>query len=230
MRGSSTPPLDIVTCFNLLHLRRLLGHCHRALTLELPPIMLGLEAHRSAEGGFAREPGGASSAYMTFLAALCCEMLDLAFPAAEQAVAALRKLQCVDGGFSNAPDEQFSQSGQTNATAASLAFFVMRDVLTAEAADPAITFLLTMQNADGGWRAHPDAPFSDLLSTFTACMTLSVLDALPRANLPALARFLRQLAAPAGGFNAGLLDDEPDIEYSYYGIGTLALLRLQVKD
>ncbi len=227
---SLTPPLDLITCFSLLHLRRLLQRGDRALTLELPPILHCLEAHRSAEGGFARQPGGAGSAYATFLAALCGEMLDRAFPAAEQAVAALRNLQCADGGFRDLPDDQRGQLGQTNATAAALAFFVLRDVLTAGIADPALAFLLAMQSADGGWRAHAEAPLSDLLSTFTAVMTLSALDALPRANLATLARFLRQLAVPAGGFRAGLLDEEPDLEYSYYGIGTLALLRSYLKN
>lgn len=56
-------------------------------------------------------------------------------------------------------------------------------------------------------------------------MTLFGLNELERLDLPAIARFVGSLASPAGGFRACLSDDEPDIEYTYYGIGTMALLR-----
>jgi geranylgeranyl transferase type-2 subunit beta len=69
-----------------------------------------------------------------------------------------------------------------------------------------------------------------LLSTFTALATLAGLDDLQRVNLPALARFLRQTALPDGGFKAAPADTEADIEYTYYGLGCLALLNAAVDE
>ncbi len=216
------PPTDVITCFNLLHIRRLLHKCHYPITLEASPIVRCLEANLAARGGFARLRGGACSAYGTFLAAMCYEMLDSRMPSATGAVEALLALRRKDGGFCDLPD---GLAGQTSATAAALAFLLMRNDLTDTVADAAIGFLLKMQSSDGGLRAHLSAPSSDLLSTFTGSMTLSTLDALSRADLAALARFVRQQARGAGGFRGGALDDEPDLEFTYYGIATLALLR-----
>ncbi|MFW6158815.1 MAG: prenyltransferase/squalene oxidase repeat-containing protein, partial [Planctomycetota bacterium] len=68
-------------------------------------------------------------------------------------------------------------------------------------------------------------PEPDLLSTFTALVTLSVLDSLEQINLPAVGRFVRAMATPDGGFRACRSDPETDVEYTYYGLGTAAVLR-----
>jgi len=220
-------PVDIVECFSLLHINRLLERS------PSPPASrqvgrLGvrgtLESYHLPTGGFVRHHGHEVSAYATFLAALCYEMLDVPFPAPAAAVDALCALQRADGGFADIPGGQY---GQTNATAAALAFLVMQNAYEA-VAPAALAFLLQMQAEDGGLKAHPAAPASDLLSTFTGAMTLSVLDALTDLDLPPLTRFLRHLTCPTGGFRAGLPDEEPDIEYTYYGIATMALLHAHV--
>jgi geranylgeranyl transferase type-2 subunit beta len=43
-------------------------------------------------------------------------------------------------------------------------------------------------------------------------------------DLPAVERFVASLEQPAGGFRAGFWDDAADVEYTFYGIGALALL------
>jgi hypothetical protein len=45
-------------------------------------------------------------------------------------------------------------------------------------------------------------------------------------NVAAVARFIRSTACLGGGFRACAMGDEPDIEYTYYGLGSLALMRL----
>lgn len=207
---------ELVDLFNRLHAAWLIG---------LPPPCPAsdlLAQWRLPPGGFARPGAGTTSAYRTFLAALCCELLDLALPAAGLAVAAIRNLRQADGGFVDTVDEA---GGQTNATAAALAFLRMHDALKDETAGHAIRFLTRMQGRDGGLRAHARADESDLLSTFTGLLTLLGLDAAGEIDLPAIGRFARDAALPGGGFGACPGDDEADIEYTYYGLGTLALLR-----
>ena len=75
-------------------------------------------------------------------------------------------------------------------------------------------------------RLAPARPEPDLLSTFTASIALAGLGALSRVKLAPIARFAHALQAPAGGFRACAGDAAPDVEYTYYGIGTLALLAL----
>ncbi|HEY3377135.1 MAG TPA: prenyltransferase/squalene oxidase repeat-containing protein [Armatimonadota bacterium] len=211
---------DIVAAFSRLHatrLLRVLGQNVRASQVhEAVWQRQGMTA-----GGFVRPGGKEISAYQTFLAALCAEMCDRTLPQREAAVARIAALQRADGGFSDLPSET---QGQTNSTAAAIAFMLMNGPLPPSVSHAA-EFLLAMQAPDGGLRAHAGAPGGDLLSTFTGLLTLAGLDALPRLDLPALARFLRHLALPHGGFRAALADEDADIEYTYYGLATLAILK-----
>ena len=81
-----------------------------------------------------------------------------------------------------------------------------------------------MQNAEGGLRANTRIPVADLLSTFTALVSLADLDALSAVDLAAARHYAEILEQPAGGFRGGAWDDAADVEYTFYGLGTLALL------
>jgi geranylgeranyl transferase type-2 subunit beta len=87
-----------------------------------------------------------------------------------------------------------------------------------------VPFLAGMQTAEGGLRANDRAPVADLLSTFTGLWTLEQLKGLERVDRAAARRFVEQLDRPSGGFHAGLWDDATDVEYTFYGLGTMALL------
>ena len=106
----------------------------------------------------------------------------------------------------------------------------MRGAVSKGDARAAADFFTSMQAPGGGFVAHARAPEADLLSTFTALVSLSVLGALGRADLPAVARFARSLAVPAGGFRASASDAEADVEYTYYGLAAAALLKLHAAD
>jgi prenyltransferase beta subunit len=86
-----------------------------------------------------------------------------------------------------------------------------------------INFLTAMQSPAGGLRAHSGAG-ADMLSTFTGIMTLLQANELRRLNLPSIARFTAACADPDGGF-AACPGDMPDVEYTYYGLAVLGLLR-----
>ena len=72
-------------------------------------------------------------------------------------------------------------------------------------------------------------PVADLLSTFTALLTLRDLGALDRVDRERARAFAMSLVTPAGGFRAGVWDDQADVEYTFYGLGSLALLE-EVKE
>jgi geranylgeranyl transferase type-2 subunit beta len=218
------PPRSVVECFNVLHAHRLLEGAGQAGgapdALRLTEWLYG---QLLPTGGFARWPDDQrASAYHTFLGALCFQMLGGEMPAVEDAAGALAALGRPDGGYAELAGESASQ---TSATAAAVAFLLMHDALPEDDAAKPAQFLAAMQSADGGLKPHAAVGAGDLLSTFTGLLTLWGLGGLATIDLAAVARFLRATAHPAGGFVSCLGDRSPDVEYTYYGLGTLALLR-----
>jgi geranylgeranyl transferase type-2 subunit beta len=63
-----------------------------------------------------------------------------------------------------------------------------------------------------------------LLSTFTGCWTLADLGQLSRIDKTTAASFARSVERPEGGFRGGLWDAGFDVEYTFYGLGALALV------
>ena len=219
-------PRGVVECFSLLNAARMLtGLGVDAGGGVRESALSALATHRLARGGFARPGGGEPSAYHTFLASLCYEMLEEDFPESGGAVEALAALKRPDGGYA---DLASGAAGQTNASAAAIAFLTMRGALNAPDRD-AVEFLLAMQAADGGFTACAGSPESDLLSTFTALVTLFALDGLQRVNLGAAVRFIGPLAGAEGGFRATPSDPETDLEYTFYGLGALGIIRVYVE-
>ncbi len=133
-----------------------------------------------------------------------------------------------DGGF-----VEFGplKRGATNPTAAAIGLLQLLgpDVgpLAAELAASAAEFLMGLADPAGGFRANARAPLPDLLSTFTAAWTLRQLGQDRRLDREALAQFAHSLERPEGGFWGVIAWDECcDAEYSFYGLGLLALLAL----
>jgi geranylgeranyl transferase type-2 subunit beta len=185
-----------------------------------------LETYRAPDGGYAKTAGGPSgSTYHTFLVALCYQLLSRPVPAPGSIERFLDSRRREDGGYVEiAP---MKRSG-TNPTAAALG---VRQILAVQAgrngehSDEALANLLaSMQNAEGGFQANARAPLADLLSTFTGLWTLERSGALDRINQPAALGYVQSLELPNGGFRGGLWDDRADVEYTFYGLGALALL------
>ena len=85
-------------------------------------------------------------------------------------------------------------------------------------------FLIGLQGPDGGLRANTVIPVSDLLSTFTGLWTLTESGGLDGLEVDKVRRFVAMMEHPSGGFLAGLWDDQADVEYAFYGLGSLALV------
>jgi len=192
-------------------------------TLDLPAMKAQLHKHLLPQGGFARFDGDRRvSAYQTFLGALCFQMLGEEMPRINDSLRAVEALKRTDGGYAELDGQSASQ---TSATAAAVALLMMYDAVAPEKTADTIGFLALTQCADGGLKAHAAVENGDLLSTFTGLLTLAAIDGLNRIDAAAAAKFLRGAAHPNGGFVACAEDNQPDVEYTYYGIGALALLR-----
>jgi len=228
LRTCAPEVMDIVDCVSFLCAVALVGSHESAFVPESAwaERCTGVLARfRVSTGGYARADGGSASAYHTFLAALCHESMGQAMPDPVETVQSIRGRQCGDGGFSDCGE---TDRGETNPTAAAVALLGMLDAPDAAIVGPAASFAASMQRPDGGLAAHAAAPASDLLSTFTALVTLNALDAVRRADLGGVGRFAKRLANESGGFRGTVMDNETDVEYAYYGLGTLGLLGLQI--
>jgi geranylgeranyl transferase type-2 subunit beta len=181
------------------------------------------------DGGYAKAPEGhAGSTYNTFLVVLVLELLEHPIPDPQSIVRFLESRRDLEGGWR---EIRASKRAGTNPSAAALATLqILRR------ADPTITemdhdtkeltldYLCEMQTDEGGLRANTRIPIADLLSSFTGALTLLDLDSFDELDVPLYRKFVESLQLPGGGFQAAAWDDAHDVEYSFYGVGCLALL------
>src|SRR5262249_55193840 len=111
----------------------------------------------------------------------------------------------------------------TNPTAAAVGLLQIADALDDETRTGVTEFLVGLASIDGGLQANERAPLADLLSTFTGAWTLAELGALERRDIARRVAFARGCALATGGFRGGLWDERVDVEYTFYGLGVLAL-------
>lgn len=218
---SLPPPGDLVDLFSRMNAARLLRR--RAVPVPVPEgARRILDSQRVETGGFAQPGEQATSAYLTFLACLVCEMLGDPIPEPGKMAAALRSLRQPSGGFSDRAGDALAQASTTAAAVAALGMIGVGDPQEAAAA---AQFLAGLQTPEGGFRAHREAPESDMLSTFTSLTSLAGLGALHMVRLAPIGRFVLSLHSPGNGFSASIADPESDVEYTFYGVGSLCLLQ-----
>jgi len=218
-------PGDVIHCFALLDTKRLMsaqrGWSDEEDRRSASHCETALGRFRTSDDCYARVPGEPAGLYHTFLATLCRQLMGLSLPAREAIVGLAQERRRADGGFSDLGE---TDRGETNPSAAAIALLKISDAASDDMAERAADFLVGMQRADGGFAAHADAPVSDLLSTFTALVSLAALEALDRIQAGSAARFAQKLQCRTGGFHGTELNDEPDVEYTYYGLGVVGLL------
>jgi geranylgeranyl transferase type-2 subunit beta len=185
-----------------------------------------LAALRRADGGWAKtDLDAAGSLYHTFLAAAVYLRMGLALPEPEQALVFARALAQPAGGFR---ENRHSKTPGTNSSAAGIGLAI---VLGETAGiEQHASFLGSMQDPDGGFRATPAAPLPDLLSTCTAAFTLRLLEKLAPPAAEQAACFARGLENAAGGYIGFALDTTPDCEYTFYGLAVEGLAALCASD
>jgi geranylgeranyl transferase type-2 subunit beta len=187
---------------------------------ELPAA---IESFRSRDGGYARTGTAASgSTYHTFLAAAGYELLGQRPPDTDAMVDFALTRRRDDGGFvETAP---MRHSG-TNPTAAAAALLVRYGRMAADVRVGIGRYLTSARDPQGGFRANLRVPVADLLSTFAAVVTAEALGLDDVVERDATARFASSLERRDGGYVGGFWDDTPDPEYTFYGLGVIALLR-----
>jgi len=177
---------------------------------------------RREDGGFAKAAEGkASSTYHTFLVLLCLELIQRPITRPEEIVQFLHSQRCDEGGFR---EIRVSKRAGTNPTAAAIGALRILDALDPEIAAETIDFLADMQTDEGGLRANTRIPIADLLSTFTGLLTCDDLGGTSEIDLPHVQRFVQSLEIDEGGYLGAAWDQQCDVEYTFYGLGTQALL------
>jgi geranylgeranyl transferase type-2 subunit beta len=183
-----------------------------------------LETFRTPDNGYNKSPGSPSgSTYHTFLVSLCYELLGRSLPHGDDVVRFVQARRREDGGYVEVPAMRRSGANPTAAAIGILQLVRGRDLPPVEV-EPAIGYLAQMPSMEGGLRANDRVPLADLLSTFTGCWTLAQLGALDRINTRQAFQYVKSLERPEGGFPGGIWDEGADVEYTFYGLGSLALL------
>jgi geranylgeranyl transferase type-2 subunit beta len=183
-----------------------------------------IEANRTEDGGYAKSSeGAAGSTYQSFMVSLTYELLGEKMPRPNALTQFLYDRQRDDGGFVEiAP---MRRSG-TNPTAAAIALLTSMNQMETDIAHDVIGFLGDVVSTEGGFQANTRIPFADGLSTFTGILTAQDLgrnDVIPRHRV--LDFVTRCLEMPSGGFRGASWDQQADVEYTFYGLGILGLLR-----
>ncbi len=184
-------------------------------------ILSKVESFRSADGGYAQEPGEADGTiYGCFLALGAYQDLGRELPNVPGLLNCVNLLRAEDGGYANQLDVPL---GLTPSTAAAVTLLRQYN---APIPDGTGEWLLSRHAKDGGFFATPLAPMPDLLSTATALHALAGLHvSLDPIREPCL-DFIDTLWTSRGGFHGTWSDDTLDVEYTYYGL--LALGHLSV--
>jgi geranylgeranyl transferase type-2 subunit beta len=186
-------------------------------------ITARLEAVRTADGGYAKSAEGAlGSTYHSFLIALTYQLLGRDVPRPGALIQFLYDRQRDDGGFVEiAP---MRRSG-TNPTAAAVALLNLLGAMDEELREDIRRFVREVRSDEGGLQANTRVPFADGLSTFTGLLTVQDLGLADVLDTGRVRQFVETaLEFPTGGFRAASWDEAADVEYTFYGLGTLALL------
>jgi len=229
LRSALAQQASVVDFFSLLY------SCLLVQTAGGPDVLAGapadwpdrvaaaLETFRTADGGYAKNAGAVSgSTYHTFLVGLCYELLGRALPHPDDVVRFVAARRREDGGYVEIGP---MRRGGTNPTAAAVGTLQFLGAeLPADVRAGVAGFLAEMPSFEGGLRANGRAPLADLLSTFTGAWTLAELGELGRVDAAALLSYARSLELADGGFRGGLWDEGTDVEYTFYGLGAVALL------
>lgn len=180
---------------------------------RLESILQNIEAYRSRDGGYHHTAMDAATgtAYAIYLA------LE-AYAAARRTPPHLDALRAAIETLGSSEDH-----GQTNATAAAC---IARMRLGCLAEPASQQFLLAQYDrGSGGFRAYPQAPIPDLLSTATALYALHGMGVSTAMLAPRCRAFVESLWTEEGGFCGSIGDPIPDCEYTCYALialGTLA--------
>lgn len=180
-----------------------------------------LELLRREDGGYAKGPDGhASSTYHSFLVTICLQLLERLPPNPESLTQFIYSQAAEDGGFL---EIRAGKRAGTNPTAAAIGTLQILGGIHEDIRQQTIDFLADMQTDEGGLRANTRIPIADMLSSFTGLLTLYDLNGEDEVDRRQILTYARSLEVAEGGFFGAVWDQAADVEYTFYGLGTLAL-------
>ena len=175
-------------------------------------ILQHIEAHRSADGGYGPTPGSDSgTVYHCFLALGAYQDLGGELPESEALGRCVSELRSGDGAFAN---QRGLKLGTTPTTAAAAVLLQQLNLPVPQAVG---RWLLARCDERGGFRATPNAPVPDLLSTATALHALAGLDVSVAGIREVCLDFVESLWT-GRAFRGHWADDVEDCEYTYYAL------------
>ncbi|HET6428950.1 MAG TPA: prenyltransferase/squalene oxidase repeat-containing protein [Phycisphaerae bacterium] len=182
-------------------------------------VLATAEEHRAGDGGYGPAPGAqAGTVYGCFLALGLYQDVGADMPAPEGVIGCLQSLRAADGGYAN---DASIPVGNVPATAA--AATVLRHL--GAPVDPSVgDWMLARHGEGGGFAAVPLILEPDLLSTATAVHALVHMGADLDAIRASALGFVDRCRCDDGGFRGHPGDDEPDCEYTFYGLMALGHL------
>ncbi|MBI2803844.1 MAG: geranyl transferase [Planctomycetes bacterium] len=230
LRGCLTRQTSVVDFFSFLYSCALVQAASGLDVLaDSPPdwprrVADTLASFRTSDHGYNKSPGATSgSTYHTFLVGLCFELLGQTLPNPDDVLRFVQARRRDDGGYVEVAAMRRSGTNPTAAAIGLLHLLKGRNLPAAEV-ETTIDYLAEMPSMEGGLRANDKIPLADLLSTFTGGWTLAQLGALDRINTRQAFQYVQSLERPEGGFLGGVWDEATDVEYTFYGLGSLALL------
>ncbi|MBU6300031.1 MAG: hypothetical protein KGS60_00635 [Verrucomicrobia bacterium] len=184
-------------------------------------LLGAIEAYRTPDGGYeARRGSNTGSAYGCLIGYAAYADHARVPPQWERLRECLETLRVPGGGWSNDPSLRIA-SGPATAAAVSLGRNLRMPL------GPEIpAWLMQCFHAGGGFRAIPDAPMPDLLSTAVILHALDGMQVPLQGIREASLDFVDSLWTNEGGFHGSWADDTVDVEYTYYGLLALGHLAL----
>lgn len=210
---------------DFVHLCCLAGCWATAGGLGEPKIRASLlrriAEYRTGDGGFnADKSSPFGTAYGAFLAMGAYQDLGEKMSDPLRLVQSLKFLETPDGGWSN---ERSMKTGGTNSTAAAVTVLRQLQVPISQSVGD---WLLAQAHPQGGFKAMPQAPIPDLLSTATALHALAGLEVSFEPLKESCLDFIDSLWTNDGAFHGNWTDDFLDCEYTFYGLLALGHLSL----
>lgn len=187
------------------------------------------ETLRREDGGYAKSPtSNVGSTYNSFLVLLCRELMERPLKNQNPLIQFIFDQENETGGGFREISQQ--KRAGTNPTAAAIGVLKILDALDDELREDTCHFLSEMQTDEGGLRANTRIPIADLLSSFTGFLTLIDLGGGRKIDRTQLLRYANRLQQPDGGFYGAEWDKVCDVEYTFYGIGCLALIHADLEN
>jgi prenyltransferase beta subunit len=184
-------------------------------------ILRRIEQFRSTDGGYNPAVGSQTgTAYGCFLALGAYQDLQGSLPGPLRLVQGLKFLETEDGAWAN---DRSLRVGSTTATAAAVTLLRQLNIPVSQTVGD---WLLARFHPEGGFRASPDAPMPDLLSTAVAVHALAGLQVPFEHIKESCLDFVDSLWTNEGGFHGHWGDDVLDCEYTFYGLLALGHLSL----